>query len=218
MTGLQWILWLALSLTVISVIWRLLTRYFFIPWPHWLEFWLHNPYMQIFASPDQTMVQMEIHNFDRAEQRSFLEVGCGGGRILIPLMEKFSQHRFVGVDAQTKMIRISNKRMFQAGLDQSENGCFIAGLYQKEMFVADHFDRIAMITVLGEVKHKSQLLEAVACHLKPDGKLTITEVIPDPFWQSKKAVVSLLENNGFNYIKSNSSLMMQTHHFIKKDY
>jgi SAM-dependent methyltransferase len=59
------------------------------------------------------------------------------------------------------------------------------------------FDRAIMVTVLGEIPDKLAALVEVYEALKPGGLLSITEVFPDPDYQSLATVRRLAHQAGF---------------------
>ena len=60
------------------------------------------------------------------------------------------------------------------------------------------FDRAFLVTVLGEIVDRPAALVEIYGALKPGGVLSITEVIPDPHYQSRKRVRELAEASGFH--------------------
>ena len=160
------VIYILLFVVGFCLFWRTFNRYYFIPWPYWLEFWLHNPYMQWFASPSQTIDQMEIDISSEHEDYSFLEVGCGGGRILMSLIHRFKESQFFGVDAQPKMIDIARVRLNKLG-SLTKSSQLIAREYKVEMFGENQFDHIALITVLGELQDQGKVLKACLLYTSP---------------------------------------------------
>ena len=60
------------------------------------------------------------------------------------------------------------------------------------------FDRALMNTVLGEIPDQKAALHEIYTSLKPGGLLSITEILPDPHYQSRKKVRKLADETGFN--------------------
>lgn len=59
------------------------------------------------------------------------------------------------------------------------------------------FDRALLVTVLGEIVDQARALREIHGVLKPGGILSITEVLPDPHYQSRGRVRRLGEAAGF---------------------
>jgi ubiquinone/menaquinone biosynthesis C-methylase UbiE len=62
---------------------------------------------------------------------------------------------------------------------------------------ANTFDRAFLVTVLGEIPDKVAALREIYRALKPGGILSITEVFPDPDFQTPAAIRALAEEVGF---------------------
>jgi ubiquinone/menaquinone biosynthesis C-methylase UbiE len=52
----------------------------------------------------------------------------------------------------------------------------------------DRFDRALLVTVLGEIPDRERALREIFDALKPGGRLSVTEVIFDPHFQSRQSV------------------------------
>jgi ubiquinone/menaquinone biosynthesis C-methylase UbiE len=61
----------------------------------------------------------------------------------------------------------------------------------------ESFDRAFLVTVLGEIPDKSAALHEIYQALKPGGVLSVTEVLPDPDFQTPGAVQELARETGF---------------------
>jgi ubiquinone/menaquinone biosynthesis C-methylase UbiE len=59
------------------------------------------------------------------------------------------------------------------------------------------FDVSFIVTTLGEIPNRSAVLEQCFRALKPGGVLSITEMLPDPHYQSRATVKRLAEEAGF---------------------
>src|SRR5262245_40064791 len=115
-----------------------------------------------------------------------LDVGCGPGRLAIPIAEKVGQlGQVVAMDIQPGMLRrveekaraanLSNIRFLEAGAGAGKLG-------------RDQFDRALLVTVLGEIPKPEPALSEIFNALKPGGVLSVTEIIFDPHFQSRGTV------------------------------
>ena len=59
------------------------------------------------------------------------------------------------------------------------------------------YDMALLVTVLGEIPDKIPALNEIYTSLKPGGILSITEIIFDPHFQSRKKVLHLANRVGF---------------------
>jgi ubiquinone/menaquinone biosynthesis C-methylase UbiE len=73
---------------------------------------------------------------------------------------------------------LTNVTFIQAGLGQGK-------------LPAAAFDRVLLLTVLGEIPDKAAALGELAASLKPGGFLSVTEVFFDPDYQSRRRVEAL---------------------------
>jgi ubiquinone/menaquinone biosynthesis C-methylase UbiE len=74
---------------------------------------------------------------------------------------------------------------------------FVAAALGDGKLPANHFDRVVLATVLGEIPNGAAALAELFSALKPGGILAIVEVIFDPHFQSRSTVTSLAISTGF---------------------
>lgn len=63
--------------------------------------------------------------------------------------------------------------------------------------VKNEYDMVLLVTVLGEIPDRKKAMREIFTSLKPNGILSVTEVIADPHFQSRKTVISEAEKAGF---------------------
>jgi ubiquinone/menaquinone biosynthesis C-methylase UbiE len=130
-----------------------------------------------------------------AEGMRVLDVGCGPGRITLPAARRVGQTgEVVALDIQEAMLRrvrkkidvqnVANIRLLHAGAGEGKTE-------------PESFDRAFLVTVLGEIPDKSAALHEIYQALKPGGVLSVTEVLPDPDFQTPGAVQELARETGF---------------------
>jgi len=178
-------------LILVSVVWRFASRRQSLPCPVWLG-WLvelDNPFTQTNRS------DVIVRHLDLQPGMSVLDVGCGPGRLTLPLAQHVGQQgEVVALDIQAGMLKraqekaqaahLTNIRFLQAGVGEGklEHG---------------RFDRAALVTVLGEIPDREAALQEIFAALKPGGILCVTEIIFDPHCQSRGTVVRLARAVGF---------------------
>ena len=119
---------------VSSVIWRWASRRFHLPCPAEFEFMLENPYVRHFAGAKQLIQVGEIQS-----GMSVLDVGCGPGRVTLPMAEAVGEDGTVTViDMQEKMLNRVRERARQNDLGNIE---FIHGGAGSGLLPQATFDR-----------------------------------------------------------------------------
>ncbi|MFP3897009.1 MAG: class I SAM-dependent methyltransferase [Anaerolineales bacterium] len=99
----------------------------------------------------------------------------------------------IALDIQNEMLAQTRARAETAGLT---NIRYLQAELGQGDLPLDTFDRIVLVSVLGEMPHQAALQELYAA-LKPGGILLITEVIFDPHFQGRESVRRLAEDAGF---------------------
>lgn len=191
MTGLRIFLWFILAIVIISIVWRLLSQRINIPCPAWL-YWLvelDNPFARACHA------KVIIENLNLASGMKVLDAGAGSGRVTIPLAEILGeQGQVTAMDIQKSMLDVIQKktqiknlhniRLLQAGIG---NG----------VLEQNYYDRVILVTVLGEIPNQHAAFEELYNTLKSGGILSVSEMIFDPHFQSKKTVINEAKAVGF---------------------
>lgn len=157
---------------VVVVMWRFASRRRSLPCPAWLG-WLvelDNP----FAKTSRAAVIVE--NLDLEPGMMVLDIGCGPGRVAVPIAKRVADGVVVAVDIQPGMLKqaqekarreaVSNIRFVQAGAGEGK-------------LERNHFDSALLVTVLGEIPDRTAALSEIFTALKPGGTLSVTEMILD---------------------------------------
>ena len=182
---------LIVFLVVLSVIWRLASRRHSSPCPAWLG-WLvelDNP----FAKTNRASVIVE--HLALKPGMTVLDVGCGPGRVTIPVaMNIGPQGKVIAMDIQAAMLTRAREKAQAAQLTNID---FLHAGTGDRKLGQDQFDRALLVTVLGEIPDRETALEEIFESLKPGGILSVTEIIFDPHFQSRKTVSRLALQTGF---------------------
>jgi ubiquinone/menaquinone biosynthesis C-methylase UbiE len=179
------------------LIWRRQNRH--LPCPASLSFLLENPFMERVAGAEILLDRAGVGPGMRV-----LDVGCGPGRITLPAARRVGPTgEVVALDIQEAMLQrvrqklnaqnVTNVRLLHAG----------AGEGQTE---PESFDRAFLVTVLGEIPDKAAALREIYRALKPGGILSVTEVLPDPDYQTPDAIRQLAREAGFEVSEKIGSL------------
>lgn len=159
--------------------------------PWWLG-WLvelDNPFSRI------NRAENIIKNADLHKGMIVLDAGCGPGRITVPAALAVGiEGKVIALDIQETMLekvknKVSEQRISQVSF-------FRAGLGENKL-PENFFDRILLVTVLGEIPDQKVALKEIFSSLKPGGILSITETVFDPHFQRVKHVRLLTGDIGF---------------------
>jgi ubiquinone/menaquinone biosynthesis C-methylase UbiE len=173
------------TIIVISVIWRFVSRKRSLPCPTWLGWLLKNPF-----ATESAIARLELQ-----PGMKVLDAGCGWGRLTIPIARAVGAGGEVtGIDIQHGMLDKARKRAEEAKLD---NIRFIQAGAGENKIERGKFDRALLVTVLGEIPDRPAALKDIFGSLKPGGFLSITEIIFDPHFQPRKKVRELAALAGF---------------------
>jgi len=143
-----------------------------------------------------------------------LDVGAGPGRLSLPAAERVGPGgKVVALDLQPRMLERLQQRVTERGLTNVET--LLAGAGAGRVRNAE-FDRAFLVTVLGEIRDKAAALREIHDALKPGGLLSVTELLPDPHYQSRAAVRRMAEAAGFRLVDAYGTWLAFTLNFVKE--
>ncbi|SHI02205.1 Methyltransferase domain-containing protein [Desulfofustis glycolicus DSM 9705] len=157
--------------------------------PSRYAFTLLIPFRNIFLSPNQLLKRLDLR-----EDHVVLEIGPGPGYFSTHVAKRLTYGRLVLLDIQQEMLDYAKKRLDKKKVTNVDYRLTDGHCLDLEDSV---FDRIFMVTVLGEVDNKDGYLEDIHRILKEDGILSISELAGDPDKLSLAEVQSLVSAHGF---------------------
>lgn len=176
--------------------WRLACRRFALPCPVWLAWLLEVRWVEPFNRVERTMAPMALRRGMRV-----LDAGCGVGRVTVPLAEAVGEEgEVVALDLQQGMLDCVRARAEAAGLQNVRT--LRQPLGGRTPLPEVGFDRIVLVTVLGEIPGRVEALRQLGEALAPDGLLVVTEALPDPHFQARGVVESLAREAGLTKVES----------------
>ncbi|MBU1099296.1 MAG: methyltransferase domain-containing protein [Bacteroidetes bacterium] len=175
--------------------------------PYQYAFTLLIPLRNIFLSPKQLINRLMLK-----ENYTVLEIGPGPGYFSIKIAKELSKGKLVLADIQQKMLDYARKRIEKKGLKNVE---FKLCSGETLDFENDYFDRVFMVTVIGEIEKKDEYLKEIYRVLKKGGILSISELAGDPDKIEKEDLRELIEPKGFKLTHQFGSNKNYTLNFTK---
>lgn len=170
--------------------WRFAVRRRTLPCPFWLSWLLENPFMNTVAGADTILDRLAVE-----PGMTVLDVGCGPGRLTVPAARRVGPEGCVtALDIQPEMLERTQRKLDAAELSNVQLVHSGAG---DGKINRDTFDRALLVTVLGEIPDRKAALAEIFHALKPGGILSVTEVLPDPHFQTPTAIRRLASEVGF---------------------
>lgn len=199
---------LLIALVIGNLWWRWASRRRSLPCPTWLAGFVEGPVMDRVLGTQSTLDRIGLKPGQRV-----LEVGPGPGRLLIPAARRVQPGgEVVGLDIQPGMIERLKMRAAQAGVPNLKA---ILGDATQPHVPPESFDVVYLCTVLGEIPDRKAALRQCYLALKPGGLLSVTEIFPDPHYQSRTTVQRLAETASFRLREVHGPWYFFTANFVK---
>jgi ubiquinone/menaquinone biosynthesis C-methylase UbiE len=179
------------AVALVAILWRVASRGRSVPCPASLS-WLvelDNPFTK--TNRAATIVE----RLDVRPGMAVLDLGCGPGRLTIPIARKIGPAgEVVAMDIQSGMLQRAREKARAANLTNIQ---FLQAGAGEGKMGRNRFDRSLLVTVLGEIPDRETALREIFDALKPGGRLSVTEIIFDPHFQSRQTVARLARSAGF---------------------
>lgn len=171
-------------------------------------FTLLIPFRNLFLSPKKLLQRLEMK-----EDFDVLEIGPGPGYFSTHVARELRRGRLVLLDIQREMLEMAKKRLEKRGI---ANVLYVVTDGLRFALADNSFDRIFMVTVLGEVAHKDEYLREISRTLRSDGILSISELAGDPDKITIEEMQSLVCQHGFEVSRIFGNRRNYTVNFRKK--
>lgn len=196
-------------LFVIMVMWRFLSTRQSLPCPTWLSWMVEmdNPFAKV------AHAKTIIKNLGLKPDMQIIDIGCGPGRVTIPLAHHVGLRGTVtAMDIQQGMLE---KLRAKAKKLRQQNIIYLCAGLGEGKLESEKYDRAVLVTVLGEIPGQSEAMKEIYACLKPGGILSVTEIIFDPHFQSRGKVKKLAESVGFKEHQRFGNALAYTLNFVK---
>lgn len=188
--------------------WRWASRQWQLPCPSLLGWALETRSYDWLSGTSATLDRMNLEPGQR-----ILEIGPGPGRLLIPAARRVQPGgEAVGIDIQSGMVDRLSERADEAEIT---NLTVIQGDATKPHVEAGSFDRVFIVTTLGEIPDRAAALDQGFRALKPGGMLSVSEIFGDPHYQSRSTVKRLAQGAGFHFESIHGHWWFFTANFVK---
>jgi ubiquinone/menaquinone biosynthesis C-methylase UbiE len=196
------------TVVVVFVGWRWASRVWSLPCPSLVGWALESSFYGRITGTGKTLDRIGLKPGQRV-----LEVGPGPGRLLIPAARRvLPAGEVVGIDIQPGMIERLKERAKSANIT---NLTAILGDATQPIVPEASFDVAFLVTTLGEIPDRAGAIAQCFRALKSGGILSISEMLPDPHYQSKTTVKRLAEAAGFQLQSVEGGMWLFTANFVK---
>jgi len=163
---------------------------------------METPYMRWILSTEETLKRARLE-----EGMSVLDLGCGSGRLTEGILSRIGPRgKLICQDLQKGMLN----KLLARFASHDPRLTIMEGPFEDLDFGGQRFDRILMVMVLGEITDREKAFSRIKTILKDDGLVSISEVFPDPHYQSARKVRSFIKIVGMTTIYSEGGLLEHT--------
>jgi ubiquinone/menaquinone biosynthesis C-methylase UbiE len=145
-----------------------------------------------------------LKDFDLTSGQRVLEIGPGTGYYSAEAALRVgSTGRLICLDIQKEMLVEVRARLGRLGFGRSD-------LVQADAaalpFQSSSFDHVFLVGVLGEIPDRGHAVGEFHRVLRTDGRLSVSEQLPDPDFIPRGALRKLLRGSGLNEVRSRGHL------------
>jgi len=200
LTTLVIIFWTLVILVAYLIIIRLVRWFTPFPIPAFVVRFIDNPLRRRIQPPAQVVDWVGIRG-----DMMVLEIGSGPGTFTIEAASRIGgEGKLFAVDIQPSVIKALDDRLQRDRVTNVETE--VASVYDLP-FMDNSFDRVFMVTVLGEIPDKEKALVEIRRVLKEDGLLAVGEFLPDPDYPRRKTVIRRCWHAGFELVTAYGGIM-----------
>jgi ubiquinone/menaquinone biosynthesis C-methylase UbiE len=194
------ILGLLALIFLLSLIMRIVRRFYQFPIPAFIVPFIDNPLRRRIQPPEQIVGWMNLE-----KGMMLLEIGPGPGTFTFEAARRVGEHgRVYTIDIQESVISglkqdVSDRELKNVIVE-------LASAYELP-YPDSYFDRIYLVTVLGEIPDKQRALAEFRRVLKDEGYLAIGEFLPDPDYPRRSTVSRWCGEAGFELADTHGNIL-----------
>ena len=176
---------------IFFVLLRIIRRYHKFPIPGFMTRLIDNPIRRKFIQKPETVAErMKLES-----GMTVLEIGPGKGSYTKALAKNIlPDGKVYAIDIQESIINRLKKRIEK---DNIENIIPKIDNVYNLSFEDSSIDRVIMIACLPEIPEPIRALKEIKRILKPNGLLSLSELLPDPDYPRRKTEIKWAETAGF---------------------
>lgn len=175
--------------------------------PYQMAFTLLIPFRNLFLSPKTLIKRLDLKNNLRV-----LEIGPGPGYFSLEIARTISPGLLYLFDIQQEMLDLARRRLDKYKLSNVQ---FHHADGRSFPFENNFFDRIFMVTVLGEVENREMYAQEISRTLKCDGIVSVSEMKGDPDRMKEKEITSLFKSVGLELACKHQTFWGETINYQK---
>ena len=176
--------------------------------PYQMAFTLLIPLRNIYLSPGILIKRLELKS-----NHTVLEIGPGPGYFSVEVARYLSQGTLFLFDIQQQMLDMAQRRLEKRGLSNVQ---YYLADRENFPFADRQFDRVFMVTVLGEVENKEVYVREITRTLKDNGMVSVSELAGDPDKMKPEEIIALFETAGLTCCRHYRKLGGYTLSFTKQ--
>ncbi|MFX0106538.1 MAG: class I SAM-dependent methyltransferase [Candidatus Hodarchaeota archaeon] len=176
---------------IVFVVLRIIRRYYKFPIPSFMTRLIDNPIRRkLIQKPEKVAERMKLE-----PGMIIVEIGPGKGSYTKEIAKRvLPDGKVFAIDIQDSIINRLKKRVEKDNLTNIIPK--IDDAYNLS-FEDESVDRVLMIACLPEIPEPIRALKEIKRVLKPDGLISLSEMVPDPDYPRRKTEISWANEAGF---------------------
>jgi ubiquinone/menaquinone biosynthesis C-methylase UbiE len=173
-------------------------------------FTLLIPFRNIFLSPKKLIRRLALQ-----DDHTVLEIGPGPGYFSTHVAQHLKWGKLILLDIQQEMLDYAKRRFDKRGITNVD---YLLTDGDRFDLASKVFDRVFMVTVIGEVANQETYLQEIHRVMKDDGIVSISELAGDPDKTSIDQLQALTSAQGFETTKIFGNRFNYTINLRKKNH